>query len=101
MDPNRLRSRTRVTTCKFQDALSSNNRFRSRTRVTTFKFQSALNLRNRLRSRTRVKTFKFQECVGYKTKLKLEKSSGLEVGTGMFRAAHQTYFEIYGSSIGV
>ena len=56
MDPNRLRSRTRVTTFKFQDALSLKNRLRSRTRVTTFKFQSALNLKNRLRSRTRVTT---------------------------------------------
>ena len=53
---NRLRSRTRVTTVKFQDALGLKNRFHSRTRVTTFKFQSALDLKNRLRSRTRVTT---------------------------------------------
>ena len=33
MDPNRLRSRTRVTTFKFQDALGLKNRLRSRTRV--------------------------------------------------------------------
>ena len=56
MDPNRLRSRTRVTTFKFQDALSLKTRLRSRTRVATFKFQSALNLKNRLRSRTCVTT---------------------------------------------
>ena len=35
----------------------------------------------------------------YKTRPKLEKFSELEVG--MFRAAHETYFEIYSSSIGV
>ena len=46
MDPNRLRSRTCVTTLKFQDGLSLKNRFRSRTCVTTFKFQSALDLKN-------------------------------------------------------
>ena len=56
MDPNRLRSRTRVATFKLQDALSLKNRLRSRTRVTTFEFQSALDLKNRLRSRTRVAT---------------------------------------------
>ena len=50
MDPNRLRSRTRVTTFNFQDALGLKNRLRSRTRVTTFMFQSALSLRNQLRS---------------------------------------------------
>ena len=33
---------------------SLKNQLRSRTRVTTFKFQSALDLKNRLRSRTRV-----------------------------------------------
>ena len=51
---NRLRSRTRVTTFKFQSALDLKNRLRSRTRVTTFMFQSALSFKNRLRSRTRV-----------------------------------------------
>ena len=35
---------------------SLKNRLRSRTHVTTFKFQSALDLANRLRSRTRVAT---------------------------------------------
>ena len=35
---------------------SLKNRLRSRTRVTTFKFQNALDLKNRLRSRTRVAT---------------------------------------------
>ena len=35
---------------------SLKNRVHSRTRVTTIKFQSALNLKNRLRSRTRVTT---------------------------------------------
>ena len=53
---NRLRSRTRVTTFKFQNALGLKNRLRSRTRVTTFKFRNALGLKNRLRSRTRVAT---------------------------------------------
>ena len=56
MDPNRLRSRTRVTTFNFQDALILKNRLRSRTCVTTFKFQSALDLKNLLRSRTHVTT---------------------------------------------
>ena len=56
MDPNRLRFRTRVTTFKFQDALSLKNRLRSRTFVTIFKFQSALDLKNRLRSRIHVAT---------------------------------------------
>ena len=56
MDPNRLRSRTRVATFKFQSALDLKNRLRSRTRVTIFKFQSALDLKNWLRSRTRVTT---------------------------------------------
>ena len=35
MDPNRLRSHTRVTTFKFQDALGLKNRLRSRKGVTT------------------------------------------------------------------
>ena len=56
MDPNRLRSRTYVTTFKFQNALDLKNRLRSRTRVTIFKFQNALGLKNRLRSRTHVTT---------------------------------------------
>ena len=38
MDPNRLRSRTRVATFKFQDALGLKNRLHSRTRVATFNF---------------------------------------------------------------
>ena len=70
MDPNRLRSRTRVTTFKFQDALGLKNRLHSRTRVTTFKFQSALNLKNRLRSRTRVAIFKFQSALDLKNRLR-------------------------------
>ena len=70
MDPNRLRSRTRVTTFKFQDALGLKNRLHSRTRVTTFKFQSALNLKNRLRSRTRVTIFKFQSALDLKNRLR-------------------------------
>ena len=42
MDPNRLRSRTRVTIFKFQDALSSKNRLRSRTLVTIVKFSQGV-----------------------------------------------------------
>ena len=59
---NRLRSRTRVATFKFQNALGLKNRLRSRTHVTTFKFLNALGLKNRLRSRTRVTIFKFQNA---------------------------------------
>ena len=42
--PMRLRSRTRVATLRFHNALSFENRPRSRTRVTTLRFQSALRL---------------------------------------------------------
>ena len=47
MDPNRLRSRTRVTTFKFQDALGLKNRLRSRTRVTTLMIKYVLERRLR------------------------------------------------------
>ena len=45
---------------EFMVLSSLKNRLRSRTRVTTFKFQSALDLKNRLRSRTRVTTLMFK-----------------------------------------
>ena len=47
MDPNRLRSRTRVATFKFQDALGLKNRLRSRTRVTTLMIKYVLERRLR------------------------------------------------------
>ena len=61
---NRLRSRTCVTTFKFQSALDLKNRLRSRTRVATYMFQNAFNLKNRLRSRTRV----INSTLNYNTK---------------------------------
>ena len=97
MDPNRLRSRTRVTTFKFQDALGLKNRLRSRTRVTTFKFQSALNLKNRFRSRTRVATLTTNYVLDARSRACIQRG----VFRIHFRGAHQTYFEICGSSIGV
>ena len=48
---------------------SLKNRLRSRTRVTTFKFQSALDLKNRLRSRTLVATLMINSVLKtFKTK---------------------------------
>ena len=61
---NRLRSRTRVATFKFQSALDLKNRLRSRTRVATYMFQNAFNLKNRLLSRTRV----INSTLNYNTK---------------------------------
>ena len=60
---NRLRSRTRVATLRFQSALKLKSRLRSRTHVAILRFQNALSLRNRLRSRTDVATLRLHSAL--------------------------------------
>ena len=77
MDPNRLRSRTHVTTFKFQDALSLKNRLRSRTCVTTFKFHTALDLKNRLRSHISVATLMMNYVLEVRLRTCIQRASSL------------------------